>query len=270
MKNINIKVIVFACIVTFSLQSCTDYGSEWPDTASIADLTPPKAEFTGVQNVGDSFTVDFNNVSTSATDFAWDFGDGTKSTDPNPSHAYSAYGTYTVKLTASDKLGVKNMKTVAVTITKPIKVFVPEILNAGFEDGTANWKNSALGGVPQITSSPVYEGAKAGKFPNDNSRIAYQTIIVEKNKIYNLTFQYTLKTSPVGTMKVAVLAGHVTSTAAVAGATIKSLVLSDQSSASTYEPGNISFNSGNNTSISILVTNENVEGRIDDFAIAPN
>lgn len=270
MKNINIKVIALACIATFSLQSCTEYGSEWPDTASIADLTPPKADFTGVQNDGDSYTVDFTNISTSATDYLWDFGDGAKSTDSNPSHAYAAYGTYSVNLSAKDKLGVINTKKIEITITKPIKVFTPEILNPGFEDGTSNWTNSALGGVPQITSSPVFVGEKAGKFPKDGSRIAYQTIVVEKNKIYNLTFHYTLKTSPVGTMTVAVLKGHVTSTAAVAAATIKSVVLSDQSSSNTYEPGSINFNSGNNTSISILVTNDSVEGRIDDLAITPN
>jgi hypothetical protein len=45
-------------------------------------------------------TVDFTNLSTKATTYSWDFGDSNGSTDENPSHTYSADGTFTVTLTA--------------------------------------------------------------------------------------------------------------------------------------------------------------------------
>lgn len=42
----------------------------------------------------------FNNQSTGATSYLWDFGDGNTSTAENPSHTYQDAGTYTVRLQA--------------------------------------------------------------------------------------------------------------------------------------------------------------------------
>ena len=42
----------------------------------------------------------FQNESTKATNYLWDFGDGNTSTDENPVHTYLADGVYTIQLTA--------------------------------------------------------------------------------------------------------------------------------------------------------------------------
>jgi PKD repeat protein len=47
-------------------------------------------------------TLSFTNCSSYATNYSWDFGDGTTSTDSLPQHAYSAAGTYLIKLIASN------------------------------------------------------------------------------------------------------------------------------------------------------------------------
>ncbi|MCB0760980.1 MAG: PKD domain-containing protein [Flavobacteriales bacterium] len=48
-------------------------------------------------------TVVFSNNTTNATEFAWDFGDGTAlSTDENPSHTYTQPGAYVVELVANN------------------------------------------------------------------------------------------------------------------------------------------------------------------------
>jgi len=67
------------------------------DTLVLNFNAPPLASFTPIvsQNV---LTV--NNLSSNATGYLWDFGDGATSTETNPSHTYSAPGTYTVTLTA--------------------------------------------------------------------------------------------------------------------------------------------------------------------------
>lgn len=46
-------------------------------------------------------TVNFENTSTKATNYQWDFGDGGNSTATDPAHTYSTSGTYTVNLIAS-------------------------------------------------------------------------------------------------------------------------------------------------------------------------
>lgn len=46
----------------------------------------------------------FNNTSTDATNYFWDFGDGSTSTDQNPWHTYDSTGLYTVTLIAYNSL----------------------------------------------------------------------------------------------------------------------------------------------------------------------
>ncbi len=63
--------------------------------------------------------VAFKNESTKAKTYEWDFGDGTKSSDPMPAHEYKSSGNFTVVLTA--KKGNKMN-----TTTKQIVVDAPK------------------------------------------------------------------------------------------------------------------------------------------------
>ncbi|MCX8020663.1 MAG: PKD domain-containing protein, partial [Chitinophagaceae bacterium] len=53
-------------------------------------------------------TVNFQNNSTGAVSWLWDFGDGNISTLPNPTHTYTAYGSFTVKLVVTSLNGCKD------------------------------------------------------------------------------------------------------------------------------------------------------------------
>ena len=68
--------------------------------------TDPTADFDS--NKEFSYTdeeIQFTYGSNGATSFAWDFGDGTSSTDTNPVHAYTTPGRYNVKLTVQTPAG---------------------------------------------------------------------------------------------------------------------------------------------------------------------
>lgn len=279
-------LVVSAFIIAFSFSSCDPslsmYEFELPDASSIADETPPVANFSYAQGEGlDEEWKDytFANLSSSATTYAWDFGDGNTSTDVDGANTYSGEGTWTVTLTASDALGVVSTYSEEIVVVEPEApaAIVPDILEASFEDnslpdgtgdGRDSWRNSDLGGVIQITSSPVHQGAQAAKFPSAGDRIAYQELTVTPNADYILTYYYTIKESNPGSITVAVIAGgsHTDLTDAQA-ATIESHVGDNQDDASTYVQATVEFNSGPNDTVSILVYNEGEEARVDTFSI---
>lgn len=56
--------------------------------------TPSVAGFSFASN---DLTTDFSNTATAADSVKYDFGDGSTSDEPNPSHTFANYGTYTVR-----------------------------------------------------------------------------------------------------------------------------------------------------------------------------
>ncbi|NIF07462.1 T9SS type A sorting domain-containing protein [Chryseobacterium sp. Tr-659] len=61
-------------------------------------------------------TVQFTNKTQNASTYLWDFGDGTTSTLENPTHTYSASGSYSVKLT-TDACETNTSKTKLIVVT---------------------------------------------------------------------------------------------------------------------------------------------------------
>lgn len=70
----------------------------------------PVAEFRSVPVGCAPYSVDFHNSGRGAA-FHWDFGDGTTSTETNPSHTYDSAGLYTVTLIASIPAGCSTADT---------------------------------------------------------------------------------------------------------------------------------------------------------------
>ncbi|MCD6599526.1 MAG: PKD domain-containing protein [Dehalococcoidia bacterium] len=77
----------------------------------------PNAEFWGTPTTGlEPLCVDFTDESEpydewDIVEWAWDFGDGTTSTEKNPTHCYPAAGTYTVSLEITDEEGLSDTET---------------------------------------------------------------------------------------------------------------------------------------------------------------
>ena len=108
---------------TFPMQST------WSNDTNECDIThpivsggsggnvPPVANFSDTIS---GLTVNFTDSSTDSdgtiASRSWTFGDGSTSTATNPSHTYSAAGTYSVALTVTDNGGASNTRTQSVTV----------------------------------------------------------------------------------------------------------------------------------------------------------
>ncbi len=96
---------------TVKLTATNSYGSDTHIknnyiAVSIAGAVPVAA-FTATPTNGTApLAVNFSDQSAnSPTSWAWDFGDGTTSTQQNPAKTYTTAGNYTVKLTATNNYG---------------------------------------------------------------------------------------------------------------------------------------------------------------------
>jgi len=120
----------------------------------------------------------FNNASENAETYTWDFGDGTTSTDQNPSKTYSNPGTYTVKLTAVGPGGTGNYTSDLVIIDPDAVVDTDKELYF-IEYGSKLLRKISL--IPGSTAETVVD--MAGK---EGHGMAYDAV---NEKIYYCDFQ---------------------------------------------------------------------------------
>lgn len=82
------------------------YGD--PSTATGTVKFTPKAQFSPAEvtlTPGEALTFMDQSVGPGPFEYAWDFGDGTSADNPNPSHTYTTYKDYEVKLTVTNANG---------------------------------------------------------------------------------------------------------------------------------------------------------------------
>lgn len=126
-----------AALVTFALTSCTD-----DPVLPVADFSYAPADIT----VWDVVT--FTNSTKEATTYAWDFGDGSTSSDENPTHVYTAAGDFTVTLKATNADG-ENEATQTITIGKHENYYMLGS-DKFVVDSSLFWYASSQGGDPYI------------------------------------------------------------------------------------------------------------------------
>lgn len=118
--------------------------SQLTKTDYINSVIKPTPNFTGTntENCNIPTTVIFTNTSTNSAGatYLWSFGDGTTSTAQNPSHQYTAFGSYNVRL-------IVNKNGCSDTIVKPNFV----ILTPQNADFTANFTTRCAGQAIQFT-----------------------------------------------------------------------------------------------------------------------
>ena len=104
-------------------------------TAPPPPNQPPVAAFSSsCTQLTCSFTSTSSDPDGTIASYAWTFGDGGTATTQNPSHTYTAGGTFTVTLTVTDNLGATGSVSHTVTVTAPPPPNVPPVVNAGPND----------------------------------------------------------------------------------------------------------------------------------------
>ena len=78
----------------------------------ITVVGQPSADFSSSVRSSclDNNSYSFSNLSTGAVSYLWDFGDGTTSTQSNPTHSYAMSGVFTVTLIATNSFGCQDVE----------------------------------------------------------------------------------------------------------------------------------------------------------------
>lgn len=119
-------------------------------------FAPATANYTAsTQVVYPSRNLQFSNSSFNATSYAWNFGDGTTSTDINPAKKYTAGGVYTVTLSING-----GTSTIAKTITVLPKRSIPFLLANGgnFETNAGDFAGESVNGTLWERGSSLVAG----------------------------------------------------------------------------------------------------------------
>ena len=119
--------------------------------ASLSIIYKPVAAFDAPEEVCINTEVSFADAScnTNEEGYLWDFGDGTTSTEENPTHTYESTGNYTVRLTVNNDCG-DNTTTRTIRVVGPPKADFDFTINpengckpavVNFDAQTNQWSN---------------------------------------------------------------------------------------------------------------------------------
>ena len=103
---------LYTVSLTASNTAGSDKKTEQDYISVTGDIPPPVAMFEAKPLSGDApLNVQFTDLSIGPPiSYAWDFGDGSTSCEPNPVHKYESRGSFTVKLTVKNSGGSNTMK----------------------------------------------------------------------------------------------------------------------------------------------------------------
>ncbi|HDM67411.1 MAG TPA: PKD domain-containing protein, partial [Thermoplasmatales archaeon] len=138
---------------TATLTVTDSIGNTASDTAEVVITEELTAEangpYYGEENKEIQFHGDAGGGKPPYT-WEWDFGDGKKSNDRNPKHAYSRAGVYQAKLTVKDSEGNTATDTAQVTVYKKLEADA-DGPHGGLVNQGIQFHGSATGGVPPYT-----------------------------------------------------------------------------------------------------------------------
>ena len=133
-----------------------------------------EAPTAGFSFAASDLDVDFTDASSdsdgSVVSWDWDFGDGNTSSVQNPSHTYSAAGTYTVALTVTDNEGATGSTSQSVTVDEPSSgatMHIESISTEVIKTGGASGYVEATILIVDENGDPVEGATVSGTFSGD-------------------------------------------------------------------------------------------------------
>ena len=114
----------------------------------------------GENNLFELFIPPTNTTDIFLASWEWDFGDGSTSADPAPTHSYDTPGSYTVSLTVTDINGCDTL------LSRPVEVIAPEAPDLLFTPDTSICAGSTLSlqAIPLTASSDLtYQWLPSGE-----------------------------------------------------------------------------------------------------------
>jgi PKD repeat protein len=172
--------------------------------ASSTEPQPPVAVISTSPN-SNPLTINFSSSNSSDPDgtiagYAWNFGDGTTSTEPNPVKTYSSAGTYTVTLTVTDNSGLTGSTSAAVTVqqNQPAEIFVNGIAMSLIKSGRNTSAQAVItvydnNGAPRsgVTISGRWSGLTTGNVTGTTSSNG-QVVFTSSSTKNRGTFTFTV------------------------------------------------------------------------------
>lgn len=169
-------------------------------TQQVGVIGPPNAAFNptaAVVLVGTQVRFDGTQSSDpdgTITGYGWNFGDGTGSGGPQPTHGYSAPGTYNVSLTVTDNHGGSSTITHQITVLAPapvqtlvesiipapilVKFGSPSILRPGIVD--LHWRLFCPGSGPVCRTTIAERSGAAASHFRPAARAGAASVLVTK------------------------------------------------------------------------------------------
>jgi PKD repeat protein/Zn-dependent protease len=181
MKHLTHFVLLFAIFFCGLIPAYAHAApSDEAGSGFIVVTNPPSADFfTNTESGTAPLLVSFSDRSSGSMplNYFWEFGDGSTSTEPNPSHTYTGNGGYAVSLTVTNKYGT-DKKTVPAFISvgrtpaasfhaAPTQGTIP--LTVTFSDtsgaGVTTWHWDFGDGIRSSLQNPTHTYTKTGIYP---------------------------------------------------------------------------------------------------------
>lgn len=141
---------------------------------NLLTVLPPFVGLTFTQNCQNPLVVQFNEQAQQESSYFWTFGDGTTSTQANPSHTYAGVGVYPVSLTVNNtQTGCTNTGHDTITIASGNAAFTQSVtqgcgpLTVAFThpgSGAVSWQWNFGDGTNSLVQNPTHTYIDAGSY----------------------------------------------------------------------------------------------------------